>query len=481
MASQQISVLVVSSSNEDIQLIQNLLEDVKELDFHLTCVQNLKEALESLKTWKGDVILADIALSDAKGLNIFVTLREEAPAIPIVLLSSHEDKEQSLEAVRDGAQDYLVKDRLNSSMLSRVLRDAVERRRNQAAVYEAEAKYRTIFENSAVAITLVDPNEKIVSWNSYTEEMLGMHREDLFGRNIKTLYPEKEWDKIREMSIRKKGMRHHFETKIFHKTGDVLDVDISISVLRDANDEVKGSIGIMQDITERKRLEHIKDEFLSTVSHEMRTPMTIIREGVSQVQEGILGSVNDEQREVLNMTLESVDRLSRIINELLDISKLEAGKMEINKVAFDMVALSKKIKQNFNTLAKEKGLQLEVEASQKEVMIEADKDRMIQVLTNLVGNALKFTEKGSIKIFCKEDASFYIFGVQDTGKGLAEEEVSKIFDKFQQFGREHGPGDRGTGLGLSICKKIIELHDGQIWAESELGRGTTVLFQIPKK
>lgn len=481
MEFQQISVLVFESQAADCDLIQKLLAGNASQKFELTFVDSLHKGLELLKTWRGDLVFADLALQDSQGWETFVQIRNAASRLPIVVLSSLQDEKEALEAVRNGAEDYLVKATLNSTMLPRVFRYAIERKKSHEATYLAEEKYRTVFENSAVAITLVDEQERLLSWNEYAEKMLGMSHEDLYLRNIKTLYTPESWKKIRELSIRKKGMQNHFEGQMLKKSGTIFDVDLSISVLKDSEGNVTGSIGIMEDITERKRLEKLKEEFISTVSHEMRTPMTIIREGVSQVLDGILGETTEEQTQVLGLTLQSIDRLSRIINDLLDISKLEAGKMEIHKEVLDMVEIVKSIQKTFSTMAQDKGLSIEVEHSHSRVPFEGDRDRIIQILMNLVGNALKFTNQGKINLQILDKTETVECRVVDTGRGIAEEDLPHVFEKFRQFGREEGPGERGTGLGLTICKKIVELHQGKIWLESQLGKGTVFAFALPKK
>jgi len=478
---QKISVLVFESQAADRDLIEKLLTDSTSQKFELTFVDSLQKGLELLKTWRGDLIFADLALQDSQGWDTFVQIRNAASRLPVVVLSSLQDEKAALEAVRSGAEDYLVKATLNSTMLPRVFRYAIERKKSHEATYLAEEKYRTVFENSAVAITLVDEQERLLSWNEYAEKMLGMTHADLYLRNIKTLYTPESWKKIRELSIRKKGMQNHFEAQMIRKAGALFDVDISISVLKDSDGNVTGSIGIMEDITERKRLEKLKDEFISTVSHEMRTPMTIIREGVSQVLDGILGEPTEEQTQVLGLTLQSIDRLGRIINDLLDISKLEAGKMEIHKEVLDMVEIATSIQKAFSSMAQDKGLTIEVEHSHAHVQFEGDRDRIIQILMNLVGNALKFTNQGKIRLQILNKGETVECRVVDTGRGIAQEDLSHVFEKFRQFGREEGPGERGTGLGLTICKKIVELHQGKIWLESQLGKGTVFAFVLPKK
>lgn len=234
------------------------------------------------------------------------------------------------------------------------------------------------------------------------------------------------------------------------------------------------------DITERKRVDELKKEFVSTVSHELRTPLTIIREGVSQVLDGILGEVNPDQKQALSMSLEGMNRLGRIVDDLLDISKIESGKLTLKREPVNVVNLAKGVASAFHARAKERGLEIQTCFPSGPVELYADKDRVIQVVTNLLYNAIKFTEKGKIEISVTDKGNSVECGVADTGKGIAPEDLPRVFGKFQQFSRTAGPGEKGTGLGLAICKGIVEAHSGQIWVESKLGEGTKFGFRLPK-
>jgi len=232
---------------------------------------------------------------------------------------------------------------------------------------------------------------------------------------------------------------------------------------------------------ELQKLDQLKSEFVSTVSHELRTPLTIIKGALTQIVEGLYGPVSDEQKEKLLMALRGTELLKRIINDLLDIAKLEEKKVTLNRRRMDLAQLVRDTADTFRKLAQDKGLKLEISTPSAPVEVEADRDRITQVLTNLIGNAVKFTEKGSIQINITQEAGQTVCRVKDTGRGIAKEDLPKVFDKFQQFGKSFSSGQEGTGLGLSICKGIIELHKGDIWVNSALGEGTEFTFSLPQK
>ncbi len=237
---------------------------------------------------------------------------------------------------------------------------------------------------------------------------------------------------------------------------------------------------LLQKNEELKKLNELKSSFVSTVSHELRTPLTIIKEAVSQILDGILGPVAEKQQKSLAIAFRSCNRLMSIINDLLDMSKLEAKKVRLHKEYVNVVDLIHDVALSFEAQASQKGLQIRLECSKEAIKIEIDSGRITQVLTNLVGNSLKFTKEGSITIGINEDIDEVHCWVKDTGCGISEENLKKVFNRFEQFDRESGSGPRGTGLGLSICKQIIKLHGGEAWVESKLAQGTIVNFSLPK-
>ncbi|MFH1411438.1 MAG: ATP-binding protein [Candidatus Omnitrophota bacterium] len=251
--------------------------------------------------------------------------------------------------------------------------------------------------------------------------------------------------------------------------------------MKKTNEGIKTLYKELEHKTEElKRLDKIKSDFISTVSHELRTPLTIIREAVAQVLDGILGETTEQQREFLSVGLDDIDRLARIINDLLDISKIERGKLEIKREKTDIVSVIKNLNASFLPKARNKGIEISMICSKEEITVYAEKDQMIQVFNNLIGNALKFTDKGSVTVSAIDKKDEVECSVADTGRGMKKEDIPKLFSKFQQFGRSAGPGEKGTGLGLAISKGIVELYKGKIRVESELGKGTKFIFTIPK-
>ena len=243
---------------------------------------------------------------------------------------------------------------------------------------------------------------------------------------------------------------------------------------------VTGGIFGVSDISERKRLEEMKNDFISNISHELRTPLTSIKGSIDNLLDGIAGKLNDSQREYLAIINNESDRLVRLINDLLDLNKLEARSIKISPEEIEYISLVAQVVFNLKDLAYEKGLTLEMESSASEIHLKADRDRINQVLINLINNAIKFTERGGIKVIVEDSGDQSITTrVRDTGVGILRDELDKVFDKFHQVSKPSAVRSRGTGLGLAITKNLIELHGGTIWVESEEGKGSEFCFILP--
>ncbi|MGA2678726.1 MAG: PAS domain S-box protein [Sedimentisphaerales bacterium] len=368
-----------------------------------------------------------------------------------------------------------------------IYEDVTERRQAERALQIAEERYRTIFENSAVAIMMADDQERLISWNKFTEQLLGMTKDDLYLKPVRSLYPEDAWDKIRTHEIRQKGIQHHLETQMLKKNGEVIEVDVSLSVLKDPDGHITGSIGVIRDITERKEADRkikeamdLKSQFISTVSHELRTPLTIIKEDIALIMDGAAGRIKSKQREILEIAQRNIDRLARLINDVLDFQKLQSGRAKFNMQDNNINSVIENVYNTMGGAVKKKGIELRLAVDNNLPKVIFDSDKMIQVLTNLVSNAMKFTDKGSIAIASRRIENSIRVSVIDTGCGMKQEDIPKLFQQFQQL----GSGNRktgGTGLGLAISKDIVEKHGGRIWVESEFGKGTTMHFLLPIK
>ncbi len=374
-----------------------------------------------------------------------------------------------------------------------IMRDITTQKIAERKIKESENKIRIILDNSAAAITLTDENERIVSWNSYTEHLLGFKRKDLYMKPVNTLYPDEEWAKIRAENIRKTGSKHHLETKIIHKTGRIIDIDLSINVLKDSNDRIVGSVGIMQDITEQKKVQQMllqaklaaeeansaKSLFLANMSHEVRTPMSTI---LGMIDLTLDTRLDDEQKDNLKVAKDAADNLLGLLNDILDLSRVEAGKINLESIELNLSNVVKSVCKGLSVLARNKDLDLlwNVDANVPE-LLEGDPVRLRQVLVNLINNAIKFTHKGKIEVTVKpssiaEHDCQLLFAVTDSGIGIPKNKQDVIFEVFTQADDSTTRRYGGTGLGLAISKRLVEMMGGRIWVESEECKGSTFYF-----
>ncbi|MFH1208092.1 MAG: ATP-binding protein [Candidatus Omnitrophota bacterium] len=281
------------------------------------------------------------------------------------------------------------------------------------------------------------------------------------------------------LAVLRDGKPRKFQATFIGKSGKELKVEGAVTRILHRSRPFALS-GVFHDVTRYKHYDQLKGEFISTVSHELRTPLTVIREGVSQIRDELLGPVPDNQKAFLDMVLQNSDRLGRIIEELLDVSRLEAGQVNLHRRRCDLVEVAQEVAENFKPIAQRKKLEIFTDFMPGTIEIYIDRDKIVQVLNHLIHNALKFTDKGHIKIHLRVREGFVECKVSDTGKGIAAKDLPHAFQNFSQFGRMAGPGDRGTGLGLSICKQLIELHHGRIKIESAPAKGTTATFVLPQ-
>jgi len=230
-----------------------------------------------------------------------------------------------------------------------------------------------------------------------------------------------------------------------------------------------------------KELDQHKSQFLANMSHELRTPLNSIIGYTKLMLDGLEGDINDEQQKDLHTVYTNSKHLLELINDLLDLSRIEAGKTVLSYGTFTISDLLAEVIPGMEQLARERGLALTYTVAPDIDSLYADKAKTRQVLINLLGNAVKFTSEGSVKLSVAETDSDFIFSVTDTGIGIKGEDLETIFDSFKQVGPAQIAGYEGTGLGLTISKQYIEMQGGRIWAESEPGKGSTFTFTLPRK
>ena len=224
--------------------------------------------------------------------------------------------------------------------------------------------------------------------------------------------------------------------------------------------------------------DRMKSDFVSNVVHELRTPLTLIRGNLDNIYRGFAGDVQPKQKEIMDDLFRIVNRLARLVNDLLDLSKIESGKMKLDMEDLDIAQIATETMRGFEKLAHDKKIELKHEFPEKGIVLRADRDKLTQVFVNLIGNAFKFTDKGFVSLKVIELQDEVQVEIRDSGPGMDKEQCGKIFDKFVRVVAEK---KEGTGLGLPIAKDIITLHKGRIRVESKPGKGSSFIFNLPKK
>jgi PAS domain S-box-containing protein len=366
--------------------------------------------------------------------------------------------------------------------------DITERKKAELKLQLVEDRYRTIFENSAVAITMADEQERLISWNRFTETLLGMNNQDLYLRPVKSLYTTEEWERIRACNVRQKGMQHHLETRMIRKDGRILDVDISLSVLKNSEGEATGSIGVIRDISERKQgeleqakllkeVENINQElndFASIVSHDLKAPLRGVKTLANWVLTDYADKLDENGAEQMNLLTSQVDWMHQLIDGVLEYSRV--GRIREEKVWVNLNELVPKV------IAMVSPPENTVVTVQNDLpIVKCERTRIIQVFQNLLSNAIKYMDKpqGWVQIGCVEEGDLWKFSVADNGPGIERKHFEKIFKIFQTLS-PHSKSE-STGVGLTIIKKIVEQYGGRIWLESTIGEGSTFLFTLPRQ
>jgi signal transduction histidine kinase len=413
MDSPTIKILLVEDNPADADLLSEFLEEADETQWSLVHVEKLKEALQTLRENHFDVILLDLSLPDKQGLATVVQTHETAPDLPIVVLTGLNDRVTALEAVRQGAQDYLVKGKIDSNLLVRAIGYAIERSNTLKQLRQSE--------------------EQLQRLNEELEHRVEEQTEELRDKN-RCLQSE-----ITE--------RQRLEEE-----------------LRNA-------------LMKEKELSDLKSNIISVVSHEYRTPLATILSS-TELLENYSHKWDQEKRQRHFKRIEnSVHHLTQLVNDVLIISKAEAGKLDFNPVPLELVEFCYQLVEELQlTASTQHNISFLCQTSSIKACL--DEKLLRQFLTNLLSNAIKYSPHGGnvqLELECKQDVT--IFRIRDQGIGIPLKDQDQLFEAFH---RSSNVGTiSGTGLGLAIVKKCVDIHNGQIAVESEVGTGTTFIITIP--
>jgi PAS domain S-box-containing protein len=374
---------------------------------------------------------------------------------------------------------------INNAELYHMIRESAERMGGMLRAQQEEAsKIRAILEGIADGVMVADARGSVILLNAAAEEILGMSREEIAGRPIHELsglYGAegdtwlaliKEW----AQALPAKGEPTFFESQ-FETEEKVVSVHMAPVLM---GDEFLGMVSVFRDITREVAVDRMKSELISVVSHQLRTPMTSVKGYTDLLYLETVGKINEAQRRFLSIIKSNADRLALLANDLLDISRIETGRMRLNVEFIHISAIIDEIAASLRGQIEEKGLSLKLDIPESLSPIYGDRDRVTQILINLIDNARHYTPAGGqITVSAQVRGDFLQVSVADTGIGIAPEDQKKIFDRFYRADHSLVQEVAGTGLGLSIAKSFVEMHGGEIWVESEPGQGSTFSFTLP--
>lgn len=528
MADRPITILLVEDNPGDVRLLQELLKEVSDASFVLTSVERLDGALAYLAKQSVDVVLLDLSLPDSQGLETFTKIHDRASATPIVVLTGLDRETLTQQVMQAGAQDYLVKGQVHGALLMRSMRYAIERKRAEEALRSvkdelelrvAERTAELISSNNQLQLELeerrqieealeqlsrqnelilnsvgeglcgVDLQGKTTFINPAAAKLLGYSAVELLGQSIEILLPPHKVDgaayAVEASPLSKafhaalqQGLVHQGMDELFQrKNGSVFPVEYMCTPIREQG-AIVGVVIAFKDITERQIVERMKDEFVSVVSHELRTPLTSLHGALRMLSSGLLDSQPAKGKRLLDIAVDSTDRLVRLINDILDVQRIESGKVAMEKKACSVADLMAHAVDVMQAMADKTGVTLAIDPLSAFLWV--DSDRIMQTLTNLLSNAIKFSSSGStVWLKAQEQEKYVLFQVKDQGRGIPSDKLESIFERFQQVDTSDARNHEGTGLGLAICRSIVQQHDGQIWVESMLGEGSTFYFTLP--
>jgi PAS domain S-box-containing protein len=361
--------------------------------------------------------------------------------------------------------------------------DITELKRTEDALRDSEEKLRSMFVSIKDGIIVTDLEGKVVEANDAAIQMGGFEsKEELIGRNGLELIAERDrHSTIREtMEALEEGRGISKECSALTKDGQKYTIELGTTLLRDNSGNPTGLITVFRDISERKEIEQMKTDFVSLVSHQLKTPAAGIKAYIENMLGGLTGELTQKQVQYLEDMRELCNRNYRLVSDLLNISMIERGVLTVDLQPMNLKEVVELSVQDFAGDIREKGLALNLEETRSDVVVTADREKLVEALRNIVHNALKFTDEGSITIRTGSEGEYGTIEVADTGQGMSEKEMETLFVKEKVL--SGGPrAGAGATLGLFITKGFMERQHGDITVTSTLGKGSTFTLKVPKK
>lgn len=495
-----INIIFVEENIFDVGLVWEQLNK-EQFKFRKKLVDNKHDLIDAIEKSEPDLIISAYMMTNLTGLEALAIRNEYSPVLPFIFVTGLINETVAVECMKAGADDYLIKrnlSRLGETVKSAIRKKEILLQKNHAEkmLKESEEKYRAMVEHSPDAV-IVHAWNRILFANPTTLKLLGAESFDEIkdidlGRFVHPDYKESTGERLRRIYETGKP-QGYVEAKYLNLRNEVIDVEIiGIPITYMGEPAVQT---IARDISSRKKFEEelirakekaeesdqLKTAFLHNISHEIRTPMNAIVGFSALINEPDLAHEN--LLAYLKIITDSSDQLLAIVNDIIEISNIQVGILKANVNEINLNSQLIAVYQQFSHKASENGIEFKLHTalSGKRAMIETDSVKLIQILTNLLSNAFKFTKKGKIVFGYTVEGEFIEFFVYDTGIGIEADQFDRIFERFYQVESSASRAYEGTGLGLSITKAYVEFLGGRIWLSSLPGKGSTFYFTLPYK
>jgi PAS domain S-box-containing protein len=491
----QVNILVI----DDEQIMRDGCQRILSKDgWSVLTAENGQKGLEEIQARPEsiDVILLDLMMPGMSGMEVLDQVRTIDPNLLVIVITGYATVESAVEAMKKGAYDFIPKP-FTPDQLRIVVKRALERRalqkeaeflrkereRSLRDIATEKSKIKTIINCMGDGVLVCDGDGCIVLTNPAASRMLMTSETTLLGNLLSQCNLNSELSKTIEESLKTKDIGYTSVSQELSLGGSKeIFLRAHTAPVRNDVGETIGSVTVLQDISHLKELDKMKSEFIAMVTHELRAPIAAVEQQLTVILNKMAGEITEKQEQLLQRAKERTKGLLNLIKDLLDLSKIEAGKMVQYKEPLALQEVIQRVVDLMRVEAENKKLDLEFSSSSKIPLIHADRNSMEGIFMNLISNAIKYTpEGGKVWVTLSEEGGFVKATVSDTGIGLKKEDIPRIFDKFYRVKTTETRQIVGTGLGLSIVKSIVEAHLGSISVESEEGGGTTFTVLFPKE
>ncbi len=437
-----------------------------------------------------DLVLVDLRMPGMSGFEFLEEARPLAPETVFAVITAYATIESAVEATKRGAYDFIAKPftpddllRLVNRALERVSlirernRLEAERRQRLLELAAEQGRLRTIVDCMADGVLVCNAEERVVLNNPAALKMLGFApagSEPLPARDL----PSSEFVSLLEEASRE---RKHLSAELKLGSGQAETWVLAnvAPVLDPTSGSFLGTVSVLRDVTELKRVEHLKAQFVNMVAHELRAPLAAVDSYLAAMEEGYVCEPA-KQQEVLGRSRQRIRALLDLVGDLLDVSRMETGTVRREIAALDLAAVLKEVIELLRPMAEKAAVTLEFDGAPELPPVTADREEMVRLFTNLVTNAVKYNRKGGlVRISADREGPYLRVAVRDTGVGIGKEGLERLFSEFFREKREETRHVTGTGLGLSIVKRIVDFYQGRIDVESEEGKGSTFTVRLP--